>query len=304
MFRLLMLTMLASAVAISSALADGVGLEGTWRIGNYQVAIKNSEDKNTAPKATLTVTQDGRTIYSMQNAALWLNPAGFFEHPGKMTYEDSLKPSRIGADVLKLGAPTVVVWGFSMGAHCCSDLTILTFAPAFRAMPTLHLLDSENVDFRAVSGHTALAISASDWTFAYWRAPFAFSPAAPVMLSYDAKAGRYEADPDLMRTPAPSLGKLNDDAAAAKTAFLKSRDDGNEFAPFDVTWSVLRLIYGGHIDAARHFLETAWVGSPKERDDYWRDLTTCQMRLSPFWPAVAKVNGLQPDKPAGNCPRR
>jgi hypothetical protein len=300
MFRLLMLVVVASAVMLSNALADGIGLEGTWQVGAYRLAIKNTAPPKDFSTSVLTVEQGGRTIYTLRNAVFWLNPAGFFPRSGEMSYEDGLKPYRIGADVLALGAPSVVVWGFSLGAHCCFDLTILTFGPTFRALPTLHLYDEESVDFRPAPGRTALVLSAIDFTMAYWRAPFSDSSAAPVTLSYNEATGRYEADPELMRTPPVNPAKLKDDATAAKAAFQKAHMDGND-VPSDVTQPILDLIYGGHLDDARHFLEAAWVRSPEARDDYWRELTECELRRSQFWPAVARLNGLPPKKPVGKC---
>ena len=300
MFRLLVLAVLASAVMVSSALADSIGLEGTWQIGAYRLSIKNTAPPDEFEKSVLTVEQNGRTIYTLKNGVFWLNPAGFFEHSGEMSYDEGLKPYRIGEDVLGLDAPSVAVWGFSLGAHCCSDLTILTFGPKFRALPTLHFYDEESVDFRSAPGRTSLVMSASDFTFAYWRAPFALSSTAPVILSYNDATGRYEADPELMRTPSPDPKKLKEDATAAKVIFQNSQDDTSD-VPRDVTEPVLGLIYGGHLEDARHFLEAAWVGSPEARDDYWRELTECELRRSQFWPAVAKLNGLPPAKPVGKC---
>jgi hypothetical protein len=301
MFRLLALTVLASMVTVFGVHADGIGLEGSWQIGAYRLAVKNvAPPKDYFEKSVLTVEQNGKTIYTQKNAVFWLNPAGFFEHSGEMSYEESLKPNRIGADVLRLGAPTVVVWGFSLGAHCCFDLTILTFGPTFRAMPTLHLYDEESVDFRAAPARTALVMSASDLTFAYWRAPFADSSAPSVTLSYSEAAGRYKADPELMRTPPPNPAKLKDDETVAKATFQNSQD-GTHDVPREVTQPVLDLVYGGHLDDARHFLEAAWVGSADAREDYWRELTECELRRSQFWPAVAKMNGLPPEKPARRC---
>jgi hypothetical protein len=173
-FRLAILLLIVIGLT-PDASGGGIGLEGSWTIGNYEVTIKNTEDKNGLSTATLNVNLGGTSIYTIKNTALWLNPAGFFADPGKMSYESSMKPVRIGADILGLGKPTLVVWGFSLGAHCCSDLTILSLGDRFRAMPTIHLYDSEYVHFRPAPGHSALVISARDWTFAYWRAPFAFS---------------------------------------------------------------------------------------------------------------------------------
>jgi len=300
MFRRLVLAVLVSAITVSGALADGIGLEGSWQVGAYRLAIKTIAPPDNFERSTLTVEQGGKTIYTLKNAVFWLNPAGFFPHSGEMSYEDGLKPYQIGTDVLGLGTPTVVVWGFSLGAHCCSDLTILTLGPTFRALPTLHLYDEESVDFRPAAGHAALVMSATDWTFAYCRESFAGSSTAPVMLSYNTVAGRYEADPDLMRTPSPNPARLKEDAAAAKVAFQNSQD-GTGDVPREVTGAVLSLIYGGHLNDARHFLEAVWVGPPEARDDYWRELTECELRRSQFWQAVAKLNGLPPAKPVGKC---
>jgi hypothetical protein len=286
-----------------SALADGIGLDGTWKVGAYQVTIENIENAYGAPTATLTVTQSGKTIYAIKNAVLWLNPAGFFADRAKMDYDASMSPVGIGTDILRLGNPTLVVWGFSLGAHCCFDLTILSLGEKFHAMPTIHLYDSEYVDFRPAPNHTALVMSAKDWIFAYWRAPFAGSSVAPVTLAYNSAAGRYLADSDLMHTPAPSATQLAAEAAAAKAAYRKARDDGQTWVTRDVTQPILDLIYGGHLTEARSFLVDAWIGTPEDRDDYWRDLTQCQLRLSQFWPVVAKMNGLPAEKPVGKCPR-
>jgi hypothetical protein len=283
------------------AWADGIGLAGKWKIGIYQVTVDNSEDTDGAPTATLKVSRGGKSIYTIKNAVLWLNPVGFFTDPGRLGYDASMEPVGIGTDILRLGEPTLVVWGFSLGAHCCSDLTILSFGKQFHAMPTIHLYDSEYVDFRPAPGHTALVMSACDWIFAYWRAPFAFSSTAPVTLAYDPTADRYLADPDLMRTPLPSDSQLAAEAASANVAYQKSRDDKQAWVPRAVTEPILKLIYGGHLKEARTFLIDAWAGTPEDRDDYWRDLTECQLRLSQFWPAVAKLNGLAAEKPAGNC---
>ena len=282
--------------SLSHAATVGDGVEGEWKIRHYHIVIQKSEDPQGGPTSTLTVFHDRKQLYKISNGALWLNPRSFLTES-----EDSNEPYEVGADVLKLGEPSLVIQGYSRGAHCCFDVTILYLGDHFRAMPTIPLFDAEAVRFHAAKGHKALAMSTHDFSFGYWRAPFASSSAAPVTFSFNPAAHHYIPDGDLMRAPLPD--DLEAKAAAAKAAQTKLQADGQAYAPRELTQPILDLIYTGHLKDAQSFLNQAWVGTDAARDDYWSDLTTCQLRLSPFWPTVAEMNGLQPAKPVGKCPR-
>jgi hypothetical protein len=146
-------------------------------------------------------------------------------------------------------------------------------------------------------------MSTRDTTYSYWRAQFSDSSAAPVVLGFSSRSHRYVGNPDLMRAPLPAQAAMESWRAAARAAQEKLKAEGQAFVPREVTQPVLDLIYTGHIKDARAFLSDVWNGPAEAREDYWSDLTTCQMRLSQFWPAVAALNGLQPAKPVGKCPR-
>jgi hypothetical protein len=276
--------------------------EGDWRVGSYRVTIRSADDKG-AFSATLKIRDGGRLIYKLTNAMLRLNPPEFFRADLSAKEAYAAQPYKVGSDILKLGGPTLVVQGYSLGAHCCFDVTILYLGDHFRAMPTIPLFDAEVVRFHAADGHKALAMTTQDFTFGYWRAPFVFSSAAPVTLSFDPKQHRYVPDANLMRAPLPKQSELDALAAAARDAQAKLQAEGQAYVPREVTQPILDLIYAGHLRKAQDFLVAIWAGSAEARDDYWSDLTSCQLRLSPFWPTVARINGLRPEKPVGKCPR-
>jgi len=277
------------------------GDEGQWKITSYSVVIRKSQDAD----ATLTVTQGGKTLYRMSNAALWLNPVSFFKTMAAgASYDEQKKPHGIGQDVLKLGRPTLVVQGFSGGAHCCFDVTILYLGDHFRAMPAIPLFDAESVKFLPAKGREELVMSTADFTFAYWEAPFSDSSAAPVELGFSTRVHHYLAEPDLMRAPLPSQAEMDAKRVAARAAQAELQSEGMDWVPRAVTQPILDLIYTGHLKEALGFLDDVWSRSPEARNRYWSHLTTCQLRLSQFWPVVAKLNGLKPEKPADNCLKR
>lgn len=285
--------------AASAAAAD----EDRWTIGKYTVAVE-TVGKAASRVSRLTISDGKRLVYRLRDANLWVNPRGFFEEAdADAPDEDAQRPYRVGSDVLGLGAPTLAVQGFSGGAHCCFSLTVLILGEEVRALPTIHLQDVEYVHVKKVPGRHSLVVSTSDDTFAYWRAPFASSSAGAIVLSFDAGAGRYVADAALMRAPLPSPAALEELRAKARDAHRNAIAEGSGIVPPDLTQPILDLIYAGHLAEARAFLDGAWAGSAEDREDYWRDLTQCQLRRSPYWPTLAQMNGLPPDTAPARCPR-
>ncbi|MGH7089452.1 MAG: hypothetical protein ACREFQ_11190 [Stellaceae bacterium] len=275
----------------------------TWTIGGYSVALLNA-DTPVHREMRLTIARDGAILYRMQDARIWVNPAALFMPlaPGA-PYTEGKLPYRVGSDVLRLGAPSLAVEGFSGGAHCCFTLTPFILGARFHALPPIALKDSDGGRFTPARVRHGLVLSFRDFTFAYWRAPFYASSAPRVVLSYDARAGRYTADAGLMRAPLPPPKRLAEWQAAAQTAHRQALAQGSWFVPAALTRPMLDLVYAGHIAAARAFLERVWAGSSTSRADYWADLTTCELRLSPYWPTIARMNGLRADPPVGQCPR-
>jgi hypothetical protein len=316
MRHIAVLFVLSCLLAAASAVADSpsqsehrkrlhpepLAPSGHWQIGSYDVTLTNENDGDQGPSGTLTVAAGGKSFFTLTDAVLWINPAGFFAPDGnKMSYEERERPYRIGRDVLNLGAPTLVIQGYSLGAHCCMSVTILYLGDRFHAMPTLELLDAESVYFHKVNRHRALAMSTVDFSFHYWRASFVNSAAPNVVLTYNSAVKHYEADPVLMWKPLPSKTKLKNEISAVRRDLEFNKDHQDPETPRELTQPILDLIYSGHITEAYDFLKQTWVGTNDERERYWSEMTTCKLRQSQFWPAVARMNNLAVDKPAANC---
>jgi len=284
---------------------DATGSKASWTIGKYRVVVESHQPDEGMPKATLQIFDGAKRVYRRTDGMLNVNPAAFFvDFDQNADYDQTIKPYKVGEDILGLGAPTLAVQGFTGGAHCCFSLTVLVLGETVRALPTIDLLDAETVRFKPLKPGAPLSFTTNDFTFGYWWAPFSDSAAAPVVLSYDPARGRYDADADLMRAPAPTPKELDDLAAAAIAAEHQTLKDGQSFVPYDLTQPILKLIYTGHIADARAVLDKAWIGPPKYRDLYWSDLTECQLRKSAYWPVVAQLNGLPAAAPIPPCPRK
>jgi hypothetical protein len=303
--RLLMAILCGLGLFAASPAIARATLQNDWHIRNYRVTLRVGRDAGGAPSATLKVLERGRVVYTMANAELRLNPPGFFlpAAGGGGSDAGSGPPYRVGDDLLGLGGPTLVVQGFSRGAHCCYDVTILYLGDHFRAMPTIPLFDVETVKFRPGPGHGPLAMTTYDSSFAYWRGPFALASAPPVVFGFDRREHRYAPSASLMVAPLPASSGMEAAKTAARAAQAQSGATTQPFAPRELTKPILDMIYTGHLKEARDFLVAAWAGGADEREDYWSDLTGCQLRLSPFWPTVAQLNGLSAEKPVGRCPR-
>jgi hypothetical protein len=274
---------LAVAWSMPAAAADPVETQ-TWTIGAYRVVVQKTEPEDSLPTTVLTVSRDGTEIYRQSNALLFVNPTKFFRRlPRGASYDDEMKPYRVGQDVLRLGAPALVVQGFTFGADCCFDLTVLVLGPRFHATPTWPLVRTEMADIRPAKGRRGMTISLDEG--------FGFA-GAHVVLSYDRQAGQYVADAKLMAAPLPPAEDLRQRAATAKTAHQAEVAEQTGRLPSELSQPVFDLIYTGHLREAKDFARAAWGDSPDAFLRYWSYLTICQLRTSPFWPTVAKMNDL------------
>jgi hypothetical protein len=102
-----------------------------------------------------------------------------------------------------------------------------------------------------------------DFAFAYWNTDFADSPAPLVVLSWDAAAHRYRADPAAMHRPPPDDPTLAAWAQEVRAKLAATRPDRLDPA----LWGhMLDLIYAGNALAARRFADLAWPpGRPGKR---------------------------------------
>lgn len=208
-------------------------------------------------------------------------------------------PIGIGEDITGDGRPNVVVEFYSGGAHCCDTYLIFEIGERFRLVNRLDTGDY-GITFQDLDDIPGFEIETLDDTFAYWKAPFAGSPAPRVVLSY--RDGRYRPAPDLMRRPpmaAPVLG------ARARRIREGGRWGRYAMYPLDSRlWAVmLDLIYSGNAEQARMFLDAAWPAGRSGKEKFADELFLCKLRQSPYWPIVAEMNDVPAAEPeaVGEC---
>ena len=159
--------------------------------------------------------------------------------------------------------PDAIVTGWTGGAHCCFTLHALWLAHDFRQQ-IIPVMDNDETGFlpdeRGPDAPPKLRFG--DFTFAYWRASFADSPAPTVIFRFDPPTGRYAPDIDAMRKPAPDDAAV---AAMAKEIRDAERDlPKGDSPPAPLLWKdMLDLIYSGNAPAARRLFDMAW---PEDRE--------------------------------------
>jgi LysM repeat protein len=209
-----------------------------------------------------------------------------------------------GADVTGSGVPCLVFDTYSLGAHCCFTLHILTLAEGVDEILRLPTEDAA-AEFSDVDDQAGQEIVVYDWTFAYWNASFAGSPAPRVILAF--ADGEYTVAPTLMRRPAPTAAEQ----AAAVKEILKSEDYSEWYAamcsraeevdradsqalaipiPPVAFWAaMLDLIYSGNAPHAERLLAEVWPESLPGRAAFYSEFRE-QLRLSQFYHGIARLN--------------
>jgi hypothetical protein len=199
-----------------------------------------------------------------------------------------LESAPMGTDINADGEPDLAIREWTGGSHCCSRLHLFQIGNTFRKIQTIEAGHSDEPEFEFVDldGDSSLEFRGIDWTFAYWRAAFAFSPTVEVISKFD--AGEYRFTPILMRQMAPSFGELQTTAATVKE--LYSQDQGiSQWWSF--LWSkVLQLIYSGNAPYARQLIDLAWPSEIlDEKSDYIDDFVKT-LSLSQYYQDVVEIN--------------
>ncbi|MDJ0944262.1 MAG: hypothetical protein QNJ30_12390 [Kiloniellales bacterium] len=278
---------LAAACAAAPGPAAAAACRPVSQVGAYRFELCAAAE---GPGQRLRLLRDGTEVFATEDRRIEVAPALLAAGGGR----DPLPP---GWDVTGDGQPDAVVYGDSGGAHCCIQVYVLRLGPDFAVLNRLDAGKHLPL-FRQADGDPALEIELRDNIFAYWRAPFARSPAPRVVLDF--RDGRYQAAPELMRQPALGEARLQRRAQALRRGEGWDRDPRY---PLDSgLWTVmLELVYGGNLTQAERFLELAWPESRPGREDFRRAFFDCQLRFSLYWPAVAALNGLKPLPPAEGC---
>ncbi|MDD2630560.1 MAG: leucine-rich repeat domain-containing protein [Limnochordia bacterium] len=196
-------------------------------------------------------------------------------------------------DITGNGYADVLVWEHTGGIR----VHVFELEPEFRLAGTVYGDHSEPW-FTDLNGDGFAEVLINDWTFAYWKASFAESPAPTVVLKYDVES--FRALQEYMRVEPPLPSAV---AAIVEQVYYDEKwnlfaDDRRWFDPPAILWEfMLDLIYGGNWDLAFEFLDKAWPENVPGKDIFSREFVE-QLQRSPYWDDIAA--GLYGDKPGIN----
>jgi hypothetical protein len=231
--------------------------------------------------ACLQVIREGKVIFQRTN-----DTGGWFKI-GQAANQDWGWPAIAnGADITGRGHPDLIVSHFTGGAHCCTSHYVFELEPAFKLLATLDAEDSDGAYFSDLDHDHHYYYLANDWTFSYWQASFADSPAPAVILRFedDAKDGGYHLALDKMAQPAPKAADWDKEIKEARAAFSA----GNQFSGGigSKLWGdMLDLIYAGHSDLAWRLFDATWPAARTGKDKFLADFCS-QLKTSPYWPGL------------------
>ena len=126
------------------------------------------------------------------------------------------------------------------------------------------------------------------------------SPEPTLYLRYDLASFDYELVPALMRKPAPANAEL-DKMAKQLRGDAEAWKVGPELVSPAYLKAVIDLIYGGDLDGARGLAAAGWPDVRPGRDAFLKDLFSCELPSSPWWPGIAALNGIAPYEKADSC---
>jgi hypothetical protein len=190
------------------------------------------------------VLRAGTVVYERSNDGRFYLQNGFDDDEVKRAPRIPL-----GLDITGRGKPNLLLAEWTGGVHCCYVFHVLELGETVREIAVADLQHSIDGYLRDLDGDGVMEIIARDYTFAYWRGSFAFSPAPPIVLRF--RDGKYELAPELMRKAAPTESEFADMPKKVRSA---------EFPVQALAGMLLELIYSGHSDMAWRLASLVRVG--------------------------------------------
>lgn len=240
-----------------------------------ELTLRFLEDPETDYIDTLQILHGTRVLYEgIFESPLWM----LNEPPGSA---DGILPLGLAPDVTGDGKPDLVLQSFSGGAHCCYYTLIFERSPRLTLLAELSGGHSPVLLEQRDEG-PALEAVLRDWTFAYWKAGFADSPAPEVVLTLTEDG--YVGAPALMHRPAPSAEELARLAGEVNRLLLQdARLSSALWGP------MLDLIYSGNAATAFALVDEAWPAAWPGKNAFLVQFGA-QLSFSPFWDTLVTLN--------------
>jgi hypothetical protein len=285
--RYLVFALACLCVALGAALAqaDDAPLR-TWQLGGYAIAIERINSSNSFDQDLLTIRSAGKLV-----------------HAEVAPHIDFIVPGAGGADAPQLvsitstAAKDMVIEAFSGGAHCCFSIEVATLGDKFAVSSPLDLRDAGAALFKLPDG-ALYGFRSADEAYAHRWTSFVSSPSPEILLRYDADKG-FTVAIDLMRKPrtAAEIQQLAAKMRADKDAWKAEKNSPTA----EYLRTALDLVYTGDLKGAQVYAKTAWPDGRPGRKDFIDDLNQCALPASPWWTAIAELNGIKPYPAAKDC---
>jgi hypothetical protein len=201
-----------------------------------------------------------------------------------------------GTDINRDGFPEIIIEHYSGGMHCCYEYAIFSLGKKLKLLDVIYG-EHSYFEFKDLDGDGRYEAIGRDWTFAYWSASFAESPAPEVILRW--KNGKYRLAGDLMKKQYDQIQILETAEEFRRNALPIS--ESNQSLHFDTEWyaAMLELIYTGNGNLAWELCDRFW---PIPDDDLLKKKWVAdkrrflagfkaQLRKSIYWSDLKKMNG-------------
>jgi len=274
---LLLLSLFAPLAVANSCVADeSFVFSKILQLGSFTYKMNYSSENDFG---RFQLLQRGKAKLSIDGSHFYVNP----NVPCGLPIAGSRVSRHFDRELM------VVEW--TGGAHCCHYLYIIALEEAPFLIQKIDLEHSELPDFEDLDGDGVVEIVMKDWTFAYWKASYALSPAPIVILKFDGRKWTY----------APSLNKRNGSFLlesrkreikrhfkhVMRDAAFGDREDTG--APVLLWDGLLTLIYSGQSREARSLLEASWPADNPNRHRFEYQFLE-QLKQSPYYERLLALN--------------
>jgi len=247
---------------------------------DYEVRIFRDDEFG---EGYFEVFQKNKLIYKQEGFKFRIGLVYADEDLGSETKGKGNELVAMGKDITGKGIPNLVVSEWTGGAHCCFYFYVFEIGKHFRKIAKLDAGHGDLSHFEDLNGDNRLEFITADWTFAYWRAPFAQSPAPEIILTF--RNSTYQLAADLMCKPQPNAKEIED-----KAREIQSDASLRKGHPPVALWSyMLDLIYTGNAETAWQFSEIAWASKVPGKEEFLRDFQA-QLAKSPYWRQIDRMS--------------
>lgn len=273
-----------------SEVCDWLNLKEAATVAGFDFHAYKDIESGKACLEILRGSRDGVVLYRKTAESF-----GEYTLGQKANAEYKIPKIEDGTDITGRGRPDMIVTTWSGGAHCCFVHMIFELKPELKVVARLDDGDGDLAHFADLDGDGHYYYKGNDWTFAYWDASFADSPAPAVVLRFveDGHGGRYQIALDKMRSPEPTAEQWKKATSEASDAFAENSGFGEGIG--SKLWSnMLNLIYTGHSKLAWKLFDKTWPAQKKGKDKFLSGFCL-QLKTSPYWVDLEKtVEGAPP----------